>query len=169
MGTNQKKKRRFVKQGILLVLGLIALAWGSGYGLRLFSERELVEITFQNPDGTQPANFKLEVANDELERKKGLMFRKTLHADRGMIFVHQDEADHAMWMKETYIPLDMIFLNSRFEVVGVLKNVPILNLERRQINKPSKFVVELAAGSADTKGIEVGDKAIISDPAKLNY
>ena len=98
----------------------------------------------------------LEIADDENERAKGLMFRRSLEENSGMLFIFQDDSVRSFWMKNTYIPLDMIFVDSNKKVVGILKNVPPLTEDPRSVGKPSRYVVELAAGETDRLGIGEG-------------
>jgi uncharacterized membrane protein (UPF0127 family) len=75
-----------------------------------------------------------------------------------MVFVFPEEREHAFWMKNTYIPLDMLFVSKDLTIVGVLENVTPLTETRRTVGKPSTYVVELAGGMAQRAGIRAGDK-----------
>lgn len=135
----------------------------------------------QNPAGTAPdaavddtptATFltegaevtvALEVADTTALRTKGLMFRETIETDHGMVFVFSSEAVHPFWMKNTYLPLDMIHVSSGFEVVGVIANAEPQTLSRRSIENPSKYVIEVAGGYAEENGIAVGTRVRFSN------
>jgi hypothetical protein len=100
--------------------------------------------------------FGVEIADSPSERQQGLMNRKALAADRGMIFIFpSDEVQH-FWMKNTLIPLDMIFVNSGLEVVGVVPDAEPLTLTERTVNIPSAYVVEVNGGFAAKNGIATG-------------
>lgn len=106
------------------------------------------------------ANFRVELAITDNERQKGLMERKDLPIDCGMLFIFNKEDIHYFWMKNTYIPLDMIFINSDMKVVGVYKNATPLSEESINIGKPSKYVLEINAGLSEKYGIDEDSKAV---------
>jgi len=162
MGTNERKRRMFIKQAVIIVLGLAVLAYAGWHFLKVTAEAELLKVQFQTASGSRTAEFKLEIASSLAERKKGLMYRKTLAPLGGMIFVFPREENHSLWMKNTFVSLDMVFLDSGMKVVGVLENVPVLNEEQRKIPSPSLYVIELPAGTAKAHGITSGATLIIS-------
>ena len=103
------------------------------------------------------------IARSEDEIIKGLMFRKhKLNSDEGMLFV-MNYGINTMWMKNTYIPLDMIFLNSRMKVVGYIENTEPLSLKQLYINHKSKYVLEMNAGSVKLHNIKKRDKINFSE------
>jgi uncharacterized protein len=163
MGTNEKKRVRNIKQAILLA-GIIVLFVG---GLFLYrqqvSERRHAAIEFVNPSGKISALYKLEVADTEALRVKGLMFRKPdeIPDNGGMLFIFSGEEVRTFWMRNTYTSLDMIFLDRSYRVVGILARVPILNEEPRRVEAASKYIVELKAGMAAKDGITIGSVARI--------
>lgn len=122
-----------------------------------------VEAFFGNGSITSP-HFRLEVAASDQARQVGLMYRKSLKSDRGMIFVFPESAEHSFWMKNTYIPLDMVFVGESMEVVGILKAVPPLNEVPRTVGKESVYVVELASGTTESMGIREGDRLHLLGP-----
>ncbi len=107
--------------------------------------------------------FKVEKVNTPSEREKGLMFRYSLDENKGMLFVFENESIYSFWMKNTYIPLDMIWINEGKQVVFVFKNTtpckeicpPITPLSN------AKYVLEINAGLADKYDINIGDEARI--------
>lgn len=106
--------------------------------------------------------FLAELAESRAERERGLMFRKSLDSDKGMLFVFEEEEEYPFWMKNTLIPLDMIWINENKEVVFVSKNVQPCEGENHCLsinpNKKAKYVLEINAGSVKEAGIEIGDK-----------
>lgn len=114
-----------------------------------------VRAVFTTPDGRR-SEFTLEVADTPATRATGLMFRRELAPERGMVFVFPSEDYHTFYMKNTYIPLDMIFISSDLKVVGVIENARPLTLDIRSVDRPSLFVVEVRAFSASSKGIGPG-------------
>lgn len=102
----------------------------------------------------------VEVARQPKERAQGLMFRRELGAYHGMIFLFDTEEIQSFWMQNTYIPLDMIFINQAMQVVGVVENAEPLTSTARQVDKPSRYVLEVNGGFAKTHGIGPGTKVI---------
>ncbi|MCX7945148.1 MAG: DUF192 domain-containing protein [Deltaproteobacteria bacterium] len=105
--------------------------------------------------------FKVELAITEEERQKGLMFRENLPEDSGMLFLFKDESIHNFWMKNTYIPLDLIFIASDMSVVGTYKNAKPLSEDNISIGKPSRYVLEINAGLADKYRIDETTRAVL--------
>ncbi|KKS65821.1 MAG: hypothetical protein UV67_C0010G0010 [Parcubacteria group bacterium GW2011_GWC1_43_12] len=104
--------------------------------------------------------FKAELAASDYDRARGLMFRKKLPEDSGMLFIFKDEAARSFWMKDTLIPLDVIFIGADKKVVSVFSDVlPCENDPCPAINSGggSKYVLEINAGLAQKYGIKEGD------------
>jgi uncharacterized membrane protein (UPF0127 family) len=78
-----------------------------------------------------------------------------------MVFVFPNDEDHRFWMKNTYIPLDMVFVSEEMRVVGVLSNVPPLTDDPRSVGVPSRYVLEFAAGAMKENGIDTGARVTI--------
>ena len=107
--------------------------------------------------------FHVEVANSESEREIGLMNRDFLENNSGMLFVFPENGIHSFWMKDTKIPLDMIWISNAGKVLYVQKNAePCLDYVIKscpvyQPNFPSRYILEINAGVSDEEGIKVGD------------
>jgi uncharacterized membrane protein (UPF0127 family) len=105
--------------------------------------------------------FKVEVVKTEADRERGLMFRKNLAGDAGMFFIFDKASIYPFWMKNTLIPLDMIWLNQAKEVVFIAQNAspcredPCSNITPDQ---PAQYVLELNAGQVAKLGLKIGDK-----------
>ncbi|HEY4433589.1 MAG TPA: DUF192 domain-containing protein [Candidatus Cybelea sp.] len=109
------------------------------------------------------ANLTLEVARTEAQRERGLMFRQSLPPHTGMIFVFERDEQIAFWMKNTLIPLDMVFIASDGTVRRVFAGVPVVqaNTPEGQIPQEqsrARYVIELPAGEAAADGIAAGVK-----------
>ena len=117
----------------------------------------LSELVINTQEG--PVTYYLETALTKDQMAKGLMDRKELRADSGMIFVLQGQEDIAMWMRDTYIPLDMVFISKQGKVIAVYENAEPLstNLIRPKITEPLGAVIELNGGDIKKNGIKVGD------------
>ena len=96
--------------------------------------------------------FVVEIADDEAERERGLMFRDAMADDHGMVFVHDYEAPQAYWMKNTKIPLDIFYFDHARRLVSVSRDVPPCSLGDRcppyPSDAPALYVLELNAGEA---------------------
>jgi uncharacterized protein len=101
----------------------------------------------------------VEVARTDAERERGLMFRQKLGADEGMIFLFTESSDHAFWMKNTLIPLDMIFIAENGAVVGVVQGAEPMTTIPRSVGAPSRYVLEVNAGWSAAHAVERGDRA----------
>ena len=153
MASNRKKRKVNKIQIIFLIIFIPSLVFGINYYYTNKELKNFIQVTFKNPDKSESKKFFLEVADTPQERQIGLMYRKEMDKNRGMFFKSEEEKIQSFWMKNTFIPLDMIFLNSNYEVVGIIENVPILNEAKRSIPKPSKYVVELNAGQVKQEKI----------------
>src|SRR5687767_449649 len=129
----------------LLRFGIPCLAVLASAGCATAASEAWVELKGQR--------FSVEVANDDTERARGLMFRDELAADRGMIFVHDAEEPQAYWMKNTKIPLDIFYFDSARKLVSVQERVPPCSLGDGcppfPSDGPAKYVLELNAGAAE--------------------
>jgi hypothetical protein len=108
--------------------------------------------------GARQITFRVELARTEPEREKGLMFREKLAPDAGMLFLFERPSVQTFWMKNTLIPLDMIFIGSDHAVVGVVANAEPLTLTARTVGEPSQYVLEIGGGLAARVGIRAGDR-----------
>lgn len=103
----------------------------------------------------------VEIAADDELRAQGLMFRDHLKPGTGMLFLFREDGDNAFWMKNTLIPLDMIWLDASQRVVHVKYNVPpckVENCPSYPPGVPSRYVLEVAGGEAQRHGIKTGDR-----------
>ena len=103
-----------------------------------------------------PASVRLELATTEANRTKGLMFRQSLADGDGMLFVFGEISDHSFWMKNTFIPLDMIFIGDDLRVVGVHAGAVPQSTDPITVGAPSRYVLEVPGGWAERHGIARG-------------
>jgi uncharacterized membrane protein (UPF0127 family) len=106
--------------------------------------------------------FRAEIADNARQRARGLMFRRELAPDRGMLFVFEKEGIHPFWMKSTLIPLDILWLDQGQKIVFVKENTPPCLKEPCEIFTPSvraRYVLEINAGRVRELGFEIGDGA----------
>jgi uncharacterized protein len=109
---------------------------------------------FVTPAGTRH-EFAMEIAASPDAQERGLMYRTSLAEDAGMVFVFPVPHHAVFWMRNTCIPLDMVFVNEENRVIGVV-TAPPLDESPREVPGFSKYVVELAAGVAQKRGIAIG-------------
>lgn len=101
--------------------------------------------------------FSFEIASTQEQRELGLMYRSTLEESDGMIFVYPNSSYRSFWMKNTQIPLDIIFLDSNFKVLTIRKNCTPYTLNPRDSGEnASQYVVELKGGISDKIGLIEG-------------
>jgi uncharacterized protein len=102
--------------------------------------------------------FSVEIATNDAERQKGLMFRKELPEGRGMLFDFGHDQDVSMWMKNTYIPLDMLFIQSDGRISHIAENTEPLSERIISSGGPVRAVLEVIGGTARKLGIAPGDR-----------
>ncbi|HWS26593.1 MAG TPA: DUF192 domain-containing protein [Xanthomonadales bacterium] len=106
--------------------------------------------------------FNVEIADDNSERARGLMYRDQMAADAGMLFLFDRQEAQAFWMKNTRIPLDILYFDNGWILVGWSLNTPPCSLGDRCPSYPSqapaRYVLELNAGTAERIGVKLGDK-----------
>ena len=104
--------------------------------------------------------FQIWTASTQQQQMQGLMFVRDLPADRGMLFVEERPRIATMWMKNTYIPLDMLFIDTRGKVVRILPMTRPFSLDILSSLTPIKAVLELRGGEAARRHIRVGDTTV---------
>jgi uncharacterized membrane protein (UPF0127 family) len=102
--------------------------------------------------------FRVEIADTDDTREEGLMFRKSLAADAGMLFDFKTPQEVAFWMKNTLIPLDMLFIDQRGVIVNIKANAKPLSETPIPAGAPVLGVLEIRGGRAKELGVRVGDK-----------
>lgn len=115
-------------------------------------------LTIQS--GKAKHKFTIEIADDDLEREKGLMFRKELTKDRGMLFIFKFNNLQNFWMKNTLIPLDIIFIKQGGIISKVHKMAKPNDLTLISSDVPVVAALEIKGGEAQRRGIKAGDKVI---------
>lgn len=110
--------------------------------------------------------FIVELADDDQSRAMGLMYRKEMADGEGMLFIFPDSQTRAFWMKNTLIPLDILYFDHNRRLVSISENTPpCKNTSTRCPNypsaKPAKYVLEINAGLSQNYGFEAGDELII--------
>jgi hypothetical protein len=99
----------------------------------------------------------VEVAATPESRARGLMWREELPAGQGMLFVFAEEEVQSFWMRNTLIPLDMLFIDSEGRIVGIVERAQPRTLTGRSVGVPGRYVLEVPGGWCQSKGIATGD------------
>ena len=115
-------------------------------------------VVFQRDNGGELCRFTVELARSPQDMERGLMFRKSLGVRAGMLFIFREDAPRYFWMKNTLIPLDLIFLDSRIKVVHIHAGARPLDESLIPSNAPAKYVLEVNAGKAADCSIVTGTK-----------
>lgn len=108
--------------------------------------------------GAGSRDFVVEVARTTEEQGKGLMYRREMAPDAGMLFVYPAVSRVTMWMKNTFIPLDMLFIGAEGRITHIVERTVPQSNELIGSNGPVRAVLELNAGTASRLGIKVGDQ-----------
>lgn len=136
---------------VLPALGLLIALAGAAYAQAF----EALSILTQ---GGQRHSFQVEVARNDADRAQGLMFRRSMAADRGMLFDFGRVEPVAMWMQNTYLSLDMLFIRPDGTIARIAANAEPLSTRTIPSGEPVLAVLELNAGTAARLGIKPGDR-----------
>ncbi|PZP55715.1 MAG: hypothetical protein DI586_06030 [Micavibrio aeruginosavorus] len=118
---------------------------------------DLSKVTIKS--GKVSQNFMAEIADDDFERERGLMFRKSMPKDSGMLFIFKYETAQNFWMKNTLIPLDIIFIERGGKIVKIAEARPH-DLKIISSGVPIVAAIEINGGEAKKRGIKAGDRVI---------
>jgi uncharacterized protein len=144
---------RFRVRGWLLVSVIVALGALVSAGAQAASFQPLEIVT---KTGVQV--FSVEMATTEEEKQTGLMYRKELPDGKGMLFDFSPEQQVSMWMKNTYVSLDMIFIRADGRILRIAENTEPLSTRIISSGGLAKGVLEVVAGTAQKYGIQPGDR-----------
>ena len=111
------------------------------------------------PSMKNPIVVQLEVAKTQEEHQRGLMYRKKLAPFAGMLFLFFPPQETQFWMKNTYIPLDLIFLDKQFQIIWIEENMIPLDETPKGPNKLVQYVIEVNGGFCKKHHIQIGTKA----------
>jgi uncharacterized protein len=145
---------RFVLRRLRLAFLIIGLL-SSGAGAAFAQTLEALSIVSQ---GGQRQTFQVEVARNEADRAQGLMYRRSMPANQGMLFDFGRLEPVAMWMQNTYIPLDMLFIRPDGTIARIATNTEPLSTRTIPSGEPVLAVLELNAGATGRLGIKAGDR-----------
>ena len=120
---------------------------------------EKIDVSIYNKNIT----FNVEVAKTIEERRIGLMYRKKLLNNEGMLFIFPHEKIIQLWMKNTYVPLDVIFISKKKVIVDIKKSMEKLSETIIKSKVKSKYALEFNAGLVNKLDIEIGDKVLFNE------
>src|ERR1700731_1756742 len=146
-------RRSLLPMLVLLVTGLFRFS--AGADLQQFPTSELTIIS-----ATGPHRFKVELAKTPAQMTQGLMFRTSLPPDAGMLFDYRQPTAATMWMRNTLIPLDMLFVDAQGRIVNIHERAVPQSLDVIAAAEPVRAVIELNGGTATRLGIEPGDRVV---------
>jgi uncharacterized membrane protein (UPF0127 family) len=115
------------------------------------------ELTFLKNDSTVITKIDIEIADDDAKRERGLMYRKQMMLNQGMLFIFAEESLQSFWMKNTWLPLDILYLDAQKKIVRIHENVAILSEQSIPSDFPAKYVVEVNAGFCALYNIQTGN------------
>ena len=115
-------------------------------------------LTFYDSTGVVKTKAEIQIADNEFEEELGLMYRKQMDENKGMLFIFPYSKIQTFWMRNTFIPLDMIFVNPDKKIVTIQKNTKILSDSTYSSTAPAQYVIEVDAGFCDMHNIKDGDK-----------
>ena len=136
----------------LLGAVIAGLLWAGG--LPLAAERQTVDIAAR----TGVHSFSVEIAANDEERARGLMYRRTLPEGQGMLFDFKQEQDVAMWMRNTYVSLDMIFIQGDGRILRIAEKTEPMSERIIPSGGPVRAVLEVVGGTTRKLGIAPGDR-----------
>ena len=158
----KSKKLKKSKNKSLALIGFVSALFITAFIFyKTLSKLPQTHVIFPNSQ-----KILVDVAADEKSRKKGLMFRKRLNLNEGMLFVYNDNAERFFWMKNTFLDLDIIFIGEDFIINEIFENVKksgpgALDLEIAKVSASGKYVLEIAAGSVKKHLLKSGLKVEI--------
>ena len=113
-------------------------------------------VTIDTPRGA--VRFTVEIAADDASRMKGLMFRKEMAPDSGMLFEFPDDHFRSFWMKNTILPLDMLFIRADGTISSIVENAKPFSEDIITSREPVRAVLEINGGRSAALGIKAGEK-----------
>ena len=149
-------RRIMTRRTLLLLTATIVtslVASSAGAELQRFATSELTIVS-----ATGPHRFTVEVAETPEQMEQGLMFRRTMAPDAGMLFDYKAPTVATMWMRNTLIPLDMLFVDAQGRIVNIHQRAVPQSLDVIAAGAPVRAVIELNGGTAARLGIAPGDQ-----------
>lgn len=115
------------------------------------------KLSILSPQGEAKASFEIEIAETENTLKQGLKYRETMQPDQAMLFIFDGRQPYGFWMQDTYLPLDMLFIDEEGRIFQIEEHTKPFNEEMIEAEGFNKYTLEVLAGTCKRLGIEVGD------------
>jgi uncharacterized protein len=164
----QQPKKPMMKKMISVVVAAALAAFLGILGSELMPGKADGTIVFPHSrmeilrtDGSKAA-FDIELATTPEQQERGLMFRKNLAPDAGMLFLWPTDEPVSMWMKNTFISLDMLYVAHDGRIAKIIANAVPLDLTPLPSDDPIRAVIEIGGGEAARQNIKTGDKVLFS-------
>ncbi len=162
------RRSRFRTVALPAALLATVLAAGAGFPAATEGQTRRPLVTFEKSritvlSGGRSHAFRVELAQTPRQHAQGLMYRRHMAADAGMLFIHRRPAPRSMWMKNTYIPLDMLFLGTDGTILGIAERTVPLSTRVIRSGMPATAVLELNAGTVARLGLREGDRVLSPD------
>lgn len=165
--TVRKKPMNWKQYAMIALLALAIGAWIFSQLPRGTNNTEVQEppflkegtLSFVNGNtGSTIKNIDIELADDDEQRAQGLMYRKSMRDDQGMLFIMERNEQQGFWMKNTYISLDIIYVGADSTIVDIYKNAKPFSTQSMPSRGLAKYVVEVNGGWTTKNGVAKGDK-----------
>ncbi len=162
-------KHFILKVFVFVIFGSVVLQLSSCKEEHKSSEVKQVKVTFKKEGELQlkkattdslVVSLNIEIADDEYATQTGLMYRSSMDNNQGMLFIFPDTDFRAFYMKNTQIPLDIIFIAKDKTIVSIQKNAQPMNETSLPSENPAKYVLEVNAGLCDQWGLTKGDHIV---------
>jgi uncharacterized protein len=154
-----KTKSRTQGRGLSILLGLSLLLC-----VACQAEGSVPVQILAAKDGSLRNSFQAELALTPQEQTQGLMYRKELGKNKGMLFVFSEVVQNPFWMKNTLIPLDILFIDSQKKILNIVSMAVPQTTTPREPAGPYQYVLEIEGGRAQSLGIQPGDKVVFQLP-----
>jgi uncharacterized membrane protein (UPF0127 family) len=141
-------------RALIVSLAILSIGCSASTGCRNGKTSSPTVILHAKGGAERP--FRVEVMRSPEKQARGMMYREHMDADTGMLFVYRGEHQRHFWMKNTNIPLDMIFIGQNRRIVGIVHKAEPMTTTRREVDAPSSFVLEVKGGTCKKHGIKVG-------------
>lgn len=161
-------KRKIMRNRLLYVLLMaLSLALIACPKAQIEKEESMIEgtqfrldavLTVKSMSDKPKASYEIEIASSREASMQGLMYREKMAENQGMFFDPEGISDTAFWMKNTYIPLDIIFIDTKKQVEYFVENTVPFSEDLIQCPEPYRYVLELNAGQVKKNEIKIGDK-----------
>lgn len=156
------KSLRFIGISLLVIFTFVSCNDGKSKHTSIKTDkiefRKDGELTFRNPEGPVLKKIDIEVAENSYDIQTGLMYRKSMKENRGMLFVFDDERPRGhFYMKNTYIPLDLVYINADKKIVDINENAKPLDESPLPSKAKAKYVLEINGGMVQKWNLVIGD------------